>query len=370
MLIDKKNKRRLPKKAVFFLTGILVVLVVLLTGLIMVFTKGREVKDTLKELPFGVDTAYFCVGDNLIYADEKMLYCVNTSLTSQWTLEMPAPNLNYTASNSIIFATNDTMYWCLDQNGDPLFLGKVPEGVIIESACAGADLTAIYVRQPLSDATLSYIEVFDLQGTMLYQLDITGKNILDYGFDAQSDQLYLLELMVGGAAPVSRISTYRPETQSMTGINDLKDQLVNRVYITGNMIYAMGTDYLTTFSSLKQNQKRLIYGWSALNICTEGETPVFVYVQSAEMDDTLSVTRIIRSSGDEIKINLPPGVFSVLYTKEKIYCFASDRIFVYTVEGKYQRMHELPYEATGVQDAMDGYVFLTSGESVYLLPLP
>ena len=132
----------------------------------------------------------------------------------------------------------------------------------------------------------------------------------------------------------------------------------------------MGTSYLTTITALKITQKQLVYGWAVEDISTLGDDPVFVYVQSAEMDSDLSVVRIIRASGDEIKINLPPDVFSVLHTGEKIYCFASDRIFVYTVEGKYQRTHVLPFEIDGVQKAVDGYAFLTAGGAVYLLPLP
>jgi hypothetical protein len=156
----------------------------------------------------------------------------------------------------------------------------------------------------------------------------------------------------------------------MTGINDLKDQLVSRVYLKGDNIYAMGTNYLTTFTSLKQSAKLLVYGWSVEDICTTQDLPVFVYVKSDEMDSAVSVARVVRASGDEIKINLPPGVFSVLHTGEKIYCFASDSIFVYTVEGKYQRTHALPFAATGARKAMDGYAFVTEGDTVYLLDLP
>ena len=155
----------------------------------------------------------------------------------------------------------------------------------------------------------------------------------------------------------------------MTGINDLKDQLVGRVYITDDRIYAMGTSYLTTFTALKQSQKLLVYGWTVEDICTAGD-PTFVYVQSAEMNSTLSVARIIRASGNDIKINLPPGVTSVMDTGEKIYCFTSDSIFVYTVEGKYQRTHTLPFAIKGAKKAINGYAFITAGEAVYLLPLP
>ena len=60
--IEKKNrKRRLPKKAVFFLISVLVVLAVLVTGLVLFITKRSEVKDSLIEMPFDTRDTYFCV---------------------------------------------------------------------------------------------------------------------------------------------------------------------------------------------------------------------------------------------------------------------------------------------------------------------
>lgn len=369
MYIDKKNKkRRISRKALLFITGIMIVLVVLITGLVMVLTKGREVKDTMTELPFRSNDAYFRVGTTIVYANGDLLTCIDAALENVWQLRMYTSGLNYTASDDIIVATSDNVIQVIDSGSNPLFTKKLEEGVI-RSARAGKDKVAIRVDQQLSDSTLSYILVFDLAGNDLYQLSTTGRNILDYGFDAQSSQLYVLELDVDGAAPVSRISTYRPETQAMTGINDLKDQLVSSVYITDDQIYAMGTSYLTTFTALTQSQKRLVYGWAVEDICTIAD-PVFVYAQSEEKGSTLSVVRVIRPSGDEIKINLPPGVFSVMNTGDKIYCFASDSIFVYTVEGKYQRTHTLPFTIDGAQKAIDGYAFIMAGETIYLLPLP
>lgn len=370
MYIDKKNKkkRKVNKKAVVFITSILVVLVVLITGLVMVLTKGREVKDSMAELPFGSDATYFCVGNTIVYANGDLLTCLDSSLKTVWQLRMYTSGLNYTASDNVIVATSENAIQVINSESNPLFTKQLEEGTI-RSARAGKDKVAISVDQQLTDSTVSYIIVFDLNGNDLYKLTTTGRNIIDYGFDAESSQLYVLELDVDGAVPVSRISTFRPETQAMTGINDLKDQLVGRVYITDDRIYAMGTSYLTTFTALKQSQKLLVYGWTVEDICTAGD-PTFVYVQSAEMNSTLSVARIIRASGNDIKINLPPGVTSVMDTGEKIYCFTSDSIFVYTVEGKYQRTHTLPFAIKGAKKAINGYAFITAGEAVYLLPLP
>jgi len=368
--IDKKNrKRKTSKKAILFLISILVVLAVLITGLVMLLTRGREVKDSLTLLPFTSDQDYFCVGDTIVYVDGAYLTCIDASLDEKWKLEMWASGLDYAASDDMIVATSGSTIQVVDGNMQLLFFGEIPEGVI-RSARAGINKFAVYVDQPLTDSTLSYIEVFDTAGNMIYQLSATDRNILDYGFDAESDELYVLELDVDGVVPISRICTYRPETQSMTGINDLKDQLVSSVYLTGDKIYAMGTNSLTTFTSLTQTSKLLVYGWAVEDICITQDNPVFVYVKSDEMDASFSVVRVIKYTGDEIKINLPPGVFSVLHTGEKIYCFASDSIFVYTVEGKYQRTHELPFAATDAQKAIDGYAFVAEGDAVYLLPLP
>ena len=131
----------------------------------------------------------------------------------------------------------------------------------------------------------------------------------------------------------------------------------------------MGTNRLSIYSSLNSDAKRiLVYGWVPEDICTSGNIK-FVYIPSSE-SKFIEITRIIDVSGSEIKINLPPNVFKILDTGDKIYCFATNFIFVYTGDGKYLRSYDLPFAIDGVQRAMDKYVFLTASDNVYLLPLP
>ena len=89
----------------------------------------------------------------------------------------------------------------------------------------------------------------------------------------------MLELDVTGSVPISRISTYRPETQAMTGIKELKDQLVTGVYIIGKDIYAMGTTRLTVYPAANTGNSRdiLTYGWMPADFNAFTETK-FVYV--------------------------------------------------------------------------------------------
>jgi hypothetical protein len=255
----------------------------------------------------------------------------------------------------------------IDSDGQHLF-SKQLDGDI-DSARVGKDMVAVYTMQHLEDKTPSYIIVFDLAGEQLFLLDVTDRHVLDYGFDEMSDAFYVLELDMSGSVPISSISTYKPDTQAITMIKELKDQLVSAVYWINNKIYAIGTNHLTVYQSLSsEDQKFVTYGWMLEDVY-QSEDPKFVYVPSNSLG-TFDVARIIRPSGSEIKINLPPGVFRIIHHGEKIYCFANNQLFVYTGEGKYLRSYDFPFEIDGAQRAIDNQVFLKHGDMISIMPLP
>ncbi len=368
MYLEKKRKKRIPRKTVIFLITILVVVVVFITGLIMLLTQGRDIEDSLILIPAPDKNSCLAVETNIVYSESDLLTCVDASLNNVWQVKLFTAGLDFTSNGSLIAATGEDVVMILDAKGDNLFPAQLDGKVV--SVRLGKDKVAVYADQELPDETRSYIVIFDLSGTSLFQIDITEKYVLDYGFDSQSSQFYILELDISGAAPVSRITTYRPETQSITGIKELKDQLIGNVILSGDAIYTMGTKRLSMYQSLNSDPREiLIYGWVVEDICTAGNRPVFVYIPNND-NEYIDIVRIIRTSGDETKINLPPNVFKIVHTMEKIYCFASNNIFVYTSEGRYLRTYDIPFIIDGVRRAMDGYVFLTAEDRIYLLPLP
>jgi hypothetical protein len=275
--------------------------------------------------------------------------------------------MKYTSGKSLIAAAGESVLMVFNVQGQNLFSRNI-DGKI-NSVRLGSDKVAVETDQVLPDKTLSYIVVFGLDGSDMFKLEITGKYILDYGFNAGSQQLYILELDLSGAAPISRVITYRPDTQSMTGIKELKDQLVESVYFGESSVFTMGTKQLTEYSSLNSEGKEmLVYGWMLEDISDKADLR-FVYVPSSD-NAFIDITRIIKPSGDEVKINLPPNVFKIFDMGEKIYCFATNNIFVYTEDGKYLRKYDIPFPVDGAKRAMEGSVFLKAGADVYLLPLP
>lgn len=369
MYVNKKAKKvRFSQRSIIFLITVFIVVTVLIIGLIMILTSGREVEDTLTPLPFKSTDSYFSDGKNIFYSEGDLLTCIDSSLNEQKKLRLFSDNLKYTANSSIIAATSDTVLQVIDVNGNYLLTSDY-EGKI-DSVRLAKDKIAVYINETKGDAERSYIFILDTKGNDLYSIDISGRTVLDYGFDSYSELLYVLELDVTGAAPISRITTYRPETQSITSIKELKDQLISKVMIIDGAVYAMGTNQLTMYQSLNADEREImIYGWSLEDVNLQ-DNPNFVYVPNSDKKKYFDAVRIIKTSGNETKINLPPEVFSVMHMGEKIYCFATNKFFVYTSEGEYLRTHELPFDIDKVKRVNDKYVLINVGETVYLLPLP
>lgn len=368
MYLNAKTKKRIPRKTVLFFSIILVVLVVFITGTVMLLTRGKEIKDTLALMPFGGDVKYFAAGSDVVYAKNGLLTCVDASAKDVWKVQLDSGDWTYNSNGSLIAAYGTDVIIVIGSDGQNLFTTRIP-GSNIKSVRLGKDKVAVCTDQVLADKTMSYVVIFDLSGNSLYQIDITGKYMLDYGFDYTGAQLYILELDVSGSKPLSRISTYRPETKAMTGIKELKDQLIESIYFSEDAVFMMGTNTLSQYSSLNSSATEvLVYGWALEDVSSAGG-PKFVYVPG-NSGKAYDVARIMKPSGDETKINLPPNVFKILHMGEKIYCFATNNIFVYTGDGKYLRNYALPFAIDGASRAFGGNVFITAGNTVYLLPLP
>lgn len=367
-IYKKQRSKPLQKKKLLFLSMIVISIFVFLIGFLLILTTGKELSDLMVSMPFSFENKYFGMGQNIVFSEKEYLTCIDPSTNIVWQLGLFSDGLSFTHNDEIIVANSSAVIQTVNSNGQHHF-SKQLDGTIV-STRAGKNKVAVYVQQKHKDSTLSYILVFDLSGTELFKIEVTERYILDYGFDWESNSLYLLEIDVSGSVPISRISTFRPETQSMTGIKELKDQLVSDIHIIGENIYALGTNHLTVYkSSLGSNDKSImIYGWLLEDIYRTAE-PKFVFIP-ANKEGYIDIARIIYGSGKEFSINMPPEVFDIIYENDKIYCFANKNIFVYTVDGKYERTFSFPFEISSIKRAFGKYVFVIQDSNVFLMQLP
>lgn len=364
-----KRKNKLSKRSVLFLIGIAVAMTVLVIGLILLLSRGGDVEETLTPLPFTSNSKYFIAGNSIIYSDDNLLTCSDATPETVWQVSLYASNLDFVTRDNMIAIIGDNVIQIIDNDGN--FISQTGMKDIIKSVRICRNKFAVHLMQQSDDeVSPSYIVIFNLDGEKLYEFEVTGRHILSYDFDAQSDLLYLLELDVTGTAPVCRISTYRAETQAMTGIKEIKDQLVSKLYIHEGTLYAIGTNRMSIFPPMNADEQKIMtYGW-ILHDASIDNVPRFIFIPSHNTVDNIDTIRIINPRGNEITVNLPPGVFRILHEEDKIYCFASDNIFVYTSNGEYLRTYPLPFKIDKVERAIERHVFITVGETVYLLPLP
>ena len=367
-MYEKHPKRRITKKAVFVFAGILIAFAVLVTGIILI-TNKKDLGDTIVSLPFSDSDSYVTVGNSIVYIEEDYLKCLNASHSESWQIHLLSSGLELTSRKNKIAAAGNELLQVVDSQGKQYFTTKVTGDMLSSRVCDNK--AAVFAQQTLAEDILSYILVFDMTGNVIYQLDVTDKYILDYGFDYDSDLLYILELDTTGVVPISRISTYRPETQSMTGVKELKDQLIKSLYIIDGTVYALGTNQLVKYTSLGENEKEIVvYGWMLEDFYLQNQTdPKFIYIPSNTDENGIDIVRIVRSNGSEVSINLPPDVLRVIYMQDKVYCFTNTMIYTYTSSGKFLRSLTLPYEIDGADRAYDGYVFIKADGAVSLLPL-
>lgn len=368
--MENRKKRRITRKAILVLSGIIIALTVLITGTVMLIGSSESLEDSIETLPFKEDASFVTTANTIVYLDEDYIRSLNENLTVQWALRLGSANLDLVCRNNKISAYGDGLVYVLDSAGRQFFSTRVDGNIISARLCDNK--AAIFVQQKVAEDTQSYIISFDMKGSVLYQLDVSDRYILDYGFDYDSDLLYVLELDTSGVAPISRISTYRPETQSMTSVKELKDQLTERIYIIDGTSYALGTSELIKYVTLGENEKETVtYGWMLEDFFLEGQNdPKFLYVPSNSDETGIDIVRIIRSNGSETTINLPPKVFKVLYIEDRVYCFTQSKIYSYTTNGKFLRSFDLPYAIDGARRAFGNKVYLTAEDTVYLMPLP
>ncbi|MBT3320139.1 MAG: hypothetical protein HN948_10965 [Clostridia bacterium] len=368
-MIEKQQHRKLKftKKAILVFSGIFVAFAVLITGIVLLATRSRGFEETVATLPFEKDESFVAVGNSVVYLDNDLLICVSASLDVLWQKRLLLPDLKLVSRDGNVAATGSGLIQIVNSEGTHLFSTQLDGDIISSRVCANK--VAVYVEQGTGEETLSYIISFDLSGIFLHQIDVTDRYILDYGFDYDSDLLYLLELDTSGVAPISRISTFRPETQSMTSVKEFSDQLVDQIYIIDETVYVLGTYQLVVYTSLGDNEKELVvYGWMQQDFYLQGD-PSFVYIPSNTDAFGIDIVRIIKPTGSETTINLPPDVFRVLYIEDKVYCFSQTNVFIYTNDGKFLRSLFLPFSITEVDRAFANYVFLSVGDKMYLMPL-
>lgn len=367
-----KPERNNNKKLVLFIAigaGVLVAII----GIILLLTSGRNLKDSMKKTAFAAQDTVLTQKNGVLYTEDDNLVFTDYYDKEIWNKKMFAADVKVTSSDSLIAVYNSKMIQLFDMDGNQFF-SKELTGNIMNAKCGVDKLAVITEVQTEEEGTKKFLAVFNTKGDQLDNIDFFAQHIIDIGFYGKNSQLWVLTLDSTGVIPISRIATYNPGV-SMTGIIDINGQLVDKLIIDENSIYASGTTNLTVYNLFGEKQESLlVYGWYFHGEYILDNKPIFIYVpRNAVVKnrfDSLRIIRTTKSGNTDLTINLPPDIMKASIYNNKLYCFSQNNLYKYSLEGKLEDKYDLPYPIDGVFKIYENHAFLIKGADVFSLPLP
>jgi hypothetical protein len=306
--------------------------------------------------------------EGIFYAHEGVLHCIDAQNGERWVADLFAQDVSLSASGSVVAAYDVTTIRVYDPDGTTLF-DRAFQQTICSVAC-GTGALAILLED---DSGVFSAVVTDLEGRILDTItNIPGRHVMDLGLYGK-DMLYVLALDTSGVSPISCISTYRPG-QAMTGSITSDGQLFEKLFFSGDQIFAVGTSYVISYSYTGlESSRMLVYGWQVRAWDMSSGAPLMVFAPRTpgQTENRISTIRIASLPGYDRPVYLPPGCVDVVSGRGRFFCFTKSAAYAYNKDGVLLKTYTLPAEVDAAWPLMDGdAVLLVHGEECWVSLLP
>jgi len=335
------------------------------------FSDVRINKPPLLEMEEKLPENVKSVGDGLLYKKTDEIAFMDFKGQKVWSLPVDGDEDQFSASETMISSFGKKQAQFFSFNKELLF-AAAPDDNIVSVRC-GNEMAAILTSgQDENGQNRSYIYVYDMNGSNLSQIDMNEKQVIDFGIYGESDMLWTLSLDTSGVVPTTYILTFKMDG-TMTNSIEVNTQIVEKVFITGDSIFASGTNSLTAYSYFgEKKDDTLIYGWQPYDTSIQGAEIKMLYKTRSDMEDTdtLSSAKLLDTSLSEVMIYFPREIFSAMITQNGIYAFANDTIYVYNNQsGEVVRQTKLESPITNAKKVSDKYAVIWDATASYLYEL-
>lgn len=305
--------------------------------------------------------------DNVYFLSGTTLNCADKKGAKLWSIKFTSGAVNLSVSDSIACVYSSDFATVLSSEGEHMYTLPTNDFKTKSVKC-GIGVTAFLSEEQETQ----YIRVFDKEGSEIYRAQYPDEEILDYGFFGSNDSLFTLTLDTSGIAPVSRVTTISPATQSLTGTVDITDQLIGDVKFVDTSMLLCGTSTLSTYDNFgTQTSSTSIYGLSCSDSAITKNGYIFAFLPKniSKLTNSCTVRIIGKSAGSDIDTNiqLPPGVKGAYVSSNKLYCILEDSIYIYKLSGEFEKTLEAPASITSVTKLGEDKLKIACKEDVYLL---
>ncbi len=310
-------------------------------------------------------------GDSVVYYDGTTIYCLNTNGTEKWNYTIGA-NAGISTDGGSVIAWVDNQLFIIDKNGKSTYSDHLSDE--IQFARAGSK----YVAAVLGDGIGPKLIMKDLNGNTVDEENLAYEDmvILDAGFFADGEYLWIIGLDVYGTVPSSTMFTMLVG-QRNTGEISLGEPLVYAVKYAAEKLYVISTRQMNVYDyrgTQNKNASMLVYGWRLIDSAETGAGADLLFSPSRQFSQSESITelRLIRGSQDK-RLTLPSSCVGGALYKSKIYAFSQDSIYRISYQEQRFTGLNLPIsgEVTGyLGTTANGVSLLCCGMDVYAVTLP
>ena len=365
----KARRQLLSRKRRFIIMIVLSVMLVaaLITLPIIIFGRGNSF-DKVKLTSMQPSSPYASDASSFFFARDSVLHCIDSQNRERWSVGLFSEKVWLAVSRNAVAAYDETAIHVYDREGAALFECTFQQAVC-HVACSKNRIAVLLEDE---EGVFS-IFVTDLSGQTVDTItDVPGRYVMDIGFFGE-DSLYALALDTSGASPISCISTYKPG-QAVTGVITSEGQLIEKLILTNDGIYAIGTSHMIEYAHTGEEiSNLLIYGWQFQSYNMADGAPVAALAPRSQLEEEtrISTMRIVALPDYDMPVFLPPGCLAIVAGKDKFFCFTKNTAYAYNNDGILLKSYELPIEVDNAYPAMDGTaVVLIHGEECHISPLP
>lgn len=333
------------------------------------FSDYRVNKPALQDLGMKIPENVTGTDNGLLYKDKNSLVLMDYKGKTVWSLSADSETTNFVSSDSIISTYGQHTAQFLTYDKKQLFTTTLDQ-TIVSVRCGTNTVGILAIAQDANGQNHSYIYTYDLTGKNVGQIDLKENQIIDFGIYQSSDMYWTLSLDTNGVVPSSYIVTFKQDGTT-TGSIEVNTQIVEKVNITADTIYASGTNSLIAYSYFGEKKNdTLIYGWRPYDTSIEGANIRMLFSTRGNSDDnTISSVKLMDGALSEIMIYFPREIFAAMVNQNSVYAFANDTIYIYNVTGKATGTIKLDSPITSAKKISSKYAVVWDSATSYLYQL-
>ena len=370
MMYYKKSRRSIARRRMAIILFIVVAVAAAAAVYFLFFSDYRINKPALQNLGLKIPNNVISSDNGLLYKDQSDLTLKDFKGETVWTLPSDSETTNAAASDAVIstYGAHTAQFFTYDKK--QLFTTTLDKE--ITSVRCGTNTVGILATSQDADGKRhSFIYMYDLTGKNVGQIDLSDKQIIDFGIYGGSDMYWTLSLDTSGVVPASYVVTFKQDG-TITNSIEVNTQIVDKVNITADAIYASGTNSLIDYSYFGEKKNdTLIYGWQPYDVSVDGANINMLYRTRTSSDESgaISSVKLVDSSLAEIMIYFPREIFAAMVNQKGVYAFANDTIYVYNTTGLLTRTVKLDSPITGAKKINNQYAVVWDASSSYIFQL-